>query len=158
MSMKRTFICAISEQGKIIHQGSEDTNPHLIADCLLKLGLEEITVGFESGSLTPYLLAGFKERAIHAICMDARKLSPILALKINKTDKNDARGIADALRSGMYTPVYCKPEESIKQQFFCKFDFFLLFSSQFIRFSNFGLPTDSYPNIAFPLSTLRGFQ
>ena len=52
-----------------------------ITDYLLKLGLEELVVGFESGSLTPYLLAGFKERAIDAVCMDARKLSPILALK-----------------------------------------------------------------------------
>ena len=45
--------------------------------------------------------------------MDARKLSPILALKVNKTDKNDARGIAEALRCGMYTRVHCKPEESV---------------------------------------------
>lgn len=115
ISMKRTFICAINEQGKTIHEGSEDTNPHLIADYLLKLGLKEITIGFESGSLTPYLLTGFKERAIEAICMDARKLSPILALKVNKTDKNDARGIAEALRAGMYTRVHCKPEESINR-------------------------------------------
>jgi transposase len=113
VSMKRTFICVINEQGKMIHEGSESTDPHLITDYLAKLGLEEIVVGFESGSLTPYLLTGFKERAIEAICMDARKLSPILELKINKTDKNDARGIAEALRSGMYTRVHCKPEESI---------------------------------------------
>lgn len=115
ISMKRTFICVLNEQGKIINEGSENTDPHLIADYLLKLGIGEMTVGFESGSLTPYLIAGFKERAIHAICMDARKLSPILALKINKTDKNDARGIAEALRSGMYTQVHCKPEESINR-------------------------------------------
>jgi transposase len=115
VSMKRTFICVINEEGKIIHEGSENTDPHRIADYLSKLGLEEMTVGFESGSLTPYLLNGFKERAINAICMDARKLSPILALKVNKTDKNDARGIAEALRCGMYTRVHCKPEESVNR-------------------------------------------
>jgi transposase len=115
VSMKRTFICIINEQGKIIHEGSENTDPHLIVDYLSKLSFEGMIIGFESGSLTPYLLAGFKERAIEAVCMDARKLSPILALKVNKTDKNDARGIAEALRSGMYTPVHCKPEESINR-------------------------------------------
>jgi transposase len=47
--------------------------------------------------------------------MDARRLSPILALKINKTDKNDARGIAEALRSDMYTRVHCKPQESVEK-------------------------------------------
>lgn len=115
ISMKRTFICVLNEQGKIVHEGSENTDPHLIADYLSKRGLEEMTIGFESGSLTPYLIAGFKEREIDAICMDARKLSPILALKVNKTDKNDARGIAEALRSGMYTRVHCKPQESIER-------------------------------------------
>lgn len=115
VSMKRTFICVINEQGKIVLEGSENTDPHLIADYLEKLGLEEMTVGFESGSLMPYLLTGFKEKAINAVCMDARKLSPILALKVNKTDKNDARGIAEALRAGMYTQVHCKPEESINR-------------------------------------------
>jgi transposase len=115
VAMKRTFICVLNEQGKVVHEGSENTDPHLIADYLSKIGIEEMTVGFESGSLTPYLITGFKERAIDAICMDARKLSPILALKVNKTDKNDARGIADALRIGMYTQVHSKPEESVKR-------------------------------------------
>lgn len=115
VSMKRTFICVVTEQGKITHEGSEVTDPHLIAAYLFKLGIKEMTVGFESGSLTPYLLAGFKEKGIDARCMDARKLSPILALKVNKTDKNDARGIAEALRCGMYTAVHCKPEESIQR-------------------------------------------
>ena len=113
VSMKKTFICVINELGKMIHEGSENTDPHLIIDYLSKLSLEEMVVGFESGALTPYLITGFKERAIDAVCMDARKLSPILALKVNKTDKNDARGIAEALRAGMYTRVHCKPEESI---------------------------------------------
>jgi hypothetical protein len=62
--MKRTFICVINEEGKIIHERSESTDPHMIVDYLSKLSLEEMTIGFESGSLTPYLLAGFKERAI----------------------------------------------------------------------------------------------
>lgn len=113
VSMKRTFICVINELGKVIHEGSENTDPILISDYLSKLNLEEMTIGFESGSLTPYLLTGFKERAMNAVCMDARKLSPILALKVNKTDKNDAQGIAEVLRAGIYTQVHCKPEESV---------------------------------------------
>jgi len=70
--MKRTFICVISEYGKIIREGSEKRDPYFIADYLEKLSLEEMTVGFESGSLTPYLLTSFKERAVNALCVDAR--------------------------------------------------------------------------------------
>lgn len=113
VSMKRSFICVINEQGKIVHEGAEDTDPCKIADHLGKLNFEDPKIGFECGALTPYLLTGFKERSIEAICIDARKLSPILALKVNKTDKNDARGIAEALRCGMYTQVHCKPQESV---------------------------------------------
>ena len=48
VSMKRTFICVINELGKMIHEGSENTDPHLISDYLSKLSLEEMIVGFES--------------------------------------------------------------------------------------------------------------
>jgi transposase len=115
VSMKRTFICVVDQDGKITHEGSEKTDPHLIVDYFLKIGLhlKDIVVGFESGSLSYYLTNGFKERAVDPICMDARMLSPILNIKINKTDKNDAKGIAEALRSNMYTRVHCKPQESI---------------------------------------------
>jgi transposase len=114
-SMKRTFICIMNEQGKIIHEGSEKTEPSLIANYLSKNGFKDMVVGFESGALSHYLIKGFKEKGIEGICMDARKLSPILALKINKTDKNDARGIAEALRANMYTRVHCKPAESVER-------------------------------------------
>jgi len=86
VAMKRTFICILDENGKIV--------------------LEAALIGFESGSLSRYLLNDFKERDLPAVCIDARKMSAILSLKINKTDKNDARGIADALRSGMFTRVH----------------------------------------------------
>ncbi|MGD0664791.1 MAG: IS110 family transposase [Rhabdochlamydiaceae bacterium] len=115
VAMKRTFICILDESGKIVHEGSENTDPNLLADYLQKMGLEVALVGFESGSLSHYLLNGFKERALPAMCIDARKMSAILSLKINKTDKNDARGIAEALRSGMFTRVHHKDQESVNR-------------------------------------------
>lgn len=115
VSMKTTFICILDEAGKVVHEGHEKTDPHLIADYLDKKGFKNCLLGFESGSLTHYLMNGFKERALHAVCMDARKLNPILSMKINKTDKNDARGIAEALRSNMYSAVHCKPTEVVEK-------------------------------------------
>jgi len=115
VSMKTTFICILNEEGRIVHEGHEKTDPHLIADYLDKKGFKDCLVGFESGSLTHYLVSGFKERALHAVCMDARKLSAILSMKINKTDKNDARGIAEALRSKMYSAIHCKPADAIEK-------------------------------------------
>jgi transposase len=48
-----------------------------------------------------------------AVCIDARKMSAILSIRVNKTDKNDARGIAEALKAGMFTKVHPKPQEAI---------------------------------------------
>jgi len=89
------------------------TDPHALADAIEKTGLKIELVGFESGSLGHYLAQGFKERAMAAVCMDARKMSAILSVRVNKTDKNDARGIADALRTGMFTRVHEKPQDAI---------------------------------------------
>jgi transposase len=114
VSMKTTFICVLNEEGQVVHEGHVQTNPHLIVDYLNKKDFKNCLLGFESGSLTHYLMTGFRERAIHAVCMDARKLSAILSMKINKTDKNDARGIAEALRSKMYSAIQCKPAEAIE--------------------------------------------
>lgn len=113
VSMKKTSICIVDEKGKIIHESEVNSDPHTLADAIEKTGLKIELVGFESGSLAHYLAEGFKERAIPAVCMDARKMSAILSIRINKTDKNDARGIADALRTGVFIRVHDKPREAI---------------------------------------------
>lgn len=113
VSMKKTSVCIVTEQGKIVHESEVKTDPNALADAIEKTGLKIELVGFESGSLGHYLTQGFKERALPTVCMDARKMNAILSVRVNKTDKNDARGIADALRTGMFTRVHDKPQEAI---------------------------------------------
>jgi len=115
VSMKKTSVCIVNEQGKIVHESDVKTDPHLLADMIEKTGLKIELVGFESGSLSHYLIQGFKERAVPAVCIDARKMSVILSVRINKTDKNDARGIADALRTGTFTRVHDKPHDAVNR-------------------------------------------
>ena len=92
VSMKKTSVCIVNEQAKIVHESEVKTDPHLLADAIKKTGLKIELVGFESGSLGHYLTKGFKERALPAVCIDARKMSTLLSIRVNKTDKNDARG------------------------------------------------------------------
>jgi len=115
VSMKKTSVCIVNELGKIVHESEVKTDPNVLSDAIEKTGLKIELVGFESGSLGHYLTQGFKERALPAVCMDARKMSAILSIRVNKTDKNDARGIADALRTGMFTRVHEKPQEAINR-------------------------------------------
>ena len=113
VSMKNTSICIVDTEGKIVYETTASTDPHILADTIEKTGFKSELVGFESGSLSHYLLQGFRERALSAVCMDARKMSAILSVRVNKTDKNDARGIADALRTGTFSRVHEKPQEAI---------------------------------------------
>ena len=113
VSMKKTSLCIVNEQGKIVHESEVKTDPKILVSAIEKAGLKIELVGFESGALSNYLLQGFREHDLNAVCMDARKMSAILSIRVNKTDKNDARGIADALRTGMFSKVHEKPQEAI---------------------------------------------
>ena len=113
VSMKETFICIEDETGKILNQGRVKTEPELIADYLNKF--QPLTkVGLESGSLSHWLTDELKKFQIPAICIDARKMAAVLSVQVNKTDKNDARGIAEAMRCGIYREVLQKSQEAIE--------------------------------------------
>jgi transposase len=65
-------------------------------------------VGFEAGTLTQYLTYGLQAAGFEVICLEARRVSVTLAAMRNKTDRNDARGIAQILRTGWYSRVHVK--------------------------------------------------
>lgn len=114
VSMKDTFICIEYETGKIINQGRTKTDPEQIAQYLKKTEIELGVVGLESGSLNYWLVEELKKIDIPAICIDARKMATVLSVRVNKTDKNDAQGIADAMRCGLYRQVSPKSQSSIE--------------------------------------------
>ncbi len=113
VSMKVTFVCIENEQGKVVHQGSVHTDPELIAEYIKKFQLSIEKVGIESGSLSYWLVEELKKVGIPAICIDARKMAAVLSVQVNKTDKNDAKGIAQAMRCGLYREVSQKSRKSI---------------------------------------------
>ena len=69
-------------------------------------------VGFEAGALTQYLTYGLRTAGFEVICLEARQVAATLAAMRNKTDRNDARGLAQILRSGWYRQVHVKSLES----------------------------------------------
>lgn len=114
VSMKETYICIQDKTGEIIHQGRTKTDPYLISEYLKKFQLDIERVGLESGSLSYWLVEGLKEAGTSATCIDARQMATMLSVQINKTDKNDARGIADAMRCGLYREVHQKSVRAVE--------------------------------------------
>jgi transposase len=89
------------------------TDPEEIAKTLQKSGLILEKIGLESGSISFWLMHDLKEMGLNAICIESKQMARIISLKVNKTDKNDARSIADAMRCNLYKEVYLKTKESI---------------------------------------------
>jgi transposase len=113
VSQKTTYVCIVDESGKIVNEAVAETDPIIILNYLSKNNFMDVLIGFESGSFSHYLTRVFVQQGLNPVCMDARKLKPFLDIKINKTDKNDARGIAEALRLNLYSIVPYKPQEEI---------------------------------------------
>ena len=114
VSLKSTSICILNEQGKRIEEGEVDTTPDAIHEFLLKTGIEIEQIGLESGNLTHYLKKGLLKRKYQVAVMESRKMAAILATIINKTDKNDARGIAEALRVGHFRECVHRSEDAVE--------------------------------------------
>lgn len=115
ISMKDTAVCVVDETGTIIKEGIVSTNPGPIAAFLQRLKIPLSKVGMESGSLCHWLTAELRKLNVPVICIDARHIAPVLATNVNKTDKNDARGLANALRCNIYKEVHPKSLESIEK-------------------------------------------
>jgi transposase len=71
-------------------------------------------IGLEAGPLSQWLLSALAEAGLPVICVETRHMQAVLKAQINKTDRNDARGIARMMRVGLYRPVHVKTLRSQK--------------------------------------------
>jgi transposase len=112
VSLRSVHICVIDTEGKIKAETKLPSEVEDIRAYLEGLDLTIAAVGFEAGTLTQYLSYGLTSAGYEVICMEARQVKAALSAMRNKTDKHDARGIAQILRSGWYSPVHVKSLES----------------------------------------------
>lgn len=114
VSLKTISICILDEKGKRLFEGEVESTPKDVDDFLRKTGLEIELIGLESGNLTHYLKKGLLKNGYRVAVMESRKMAAILATIINKTDKNDARGIAEALRVGHFQECVHRSDEAVE--------------------------------------------
>lgn len=114
VSLNTIFVCIVDEKGKVIKEQEIPSTPEAIGSFLIGAGLEIEKVGLESGNLTHYLKKGLEKMGYEVVGMESRKMAAILATIINKTDKNDARGIAEALRVGHYRECVHRSDDAIE--------------------------------------------
>jgi transposase len=112
VSLRTVNVCVIDDQGEFIAETKLASDvPDLVA-YLDDLGLDIASVGLEAGTLAQYLTYGLQAAGFEVVCMEARQVKVALSAMRNKTDKHDARGIAQLLRTGWYSRVHVKSMES----------------------------------------------
>jgi transposase len=112
VSLRTVNICIIDEQGEFITETKLASDVQDIVAYLDELELDIESLALEAGTLTQYLTYGLQSAGFEVICMEARQVKGALSAMRNKTDKHDARGIAQILRCGWYSPVHVKSMES----------------------------------------------
>jgi transposase len=100
VSLETTSICVIDDAGAIIWRGKCSSDPDAIAATVRQQAPSAVRVGLETGQLSNWLTLSLRRRGVPVVCMDARHAKAALSLQINKTDANDAFGLAQVVRTG----------------------------------------------------------
>ena len=112
VSLAETHICVLDEDGKRLFQGAVPSDPECIAVAISNHapGCERVAV--ETGATTPWLWRELRHRKIPVICIDARHANKALSMRRNKTDKNDAEGLAELMRIGWFKEANVRTSEA----------------------------------------------
>src|SRR6188508_674068 len=108
VSLERSSVCVVDATGKIIREAKVASEPEALAGFFAGLGLAVTRIGLEAGPLSQWLHAGLSETGFEAVLLETRHVKAALSAMIVKTDRKDARGIAQLLHMGWYRPVHCK--------------------------------------------------
>ena len=108
VSLKQTAVCVVDQTGKIRREGMVASEPKAIADFIAANAPQVVRIGFESGATSTWLWTELKKFGLPVICIDARHAKAALKMQINKSDRNDAVGIARIMQCGWYKEVRVK--------------------------------------------------
>jgi transposase len=84
------------------------SEPEALVRFFGQLGLPVTRIGLEAGPLSQWLHAGLTKAGLETVLLETRQVKAALSAMVVKTDKKDARGIAQLLRMGWFRPVHCK--------------------------------------------------
>lgn len=112
VSLEETSVCIVDEAGEFVCERKVASDPLVICAALRQSGFSFERIGLEAGPLSQWLFEGLRDDGLPAICVDARAMNASLSSMRNKTDRNDARGIAQMMRVGLFCAVHVKSRSS----------------------------------------------
>jgi len=108
VSLKETSICVVDGKGEIVSEGTVKSDPAAIADFIGSKAKGAVRIGLETGPTTTWLWHALRALGLPVICIDARHAKAALSMQINKSDRNDAYGLARIMQAGWYKEVRVK--------------------------------------------------
>jgi transposase len=108
VSLEATAICVVDGTGRIVKETRAPSEPQALIAALREIDLPLERVGLEACSLTAWLHDELRDAGLPAICIDTRQANATMKTMPNKTDRNDARALAQIMRTGWYRQVHVK--------------------------------------------------
>jgi transposase len=108
VSLELSSVCVVDATGRIVREAKVASEPEALIGWLRGLGLELARVGLEAGPLSQWLYAAIREAGLPVELLETRHVRDAFKAMPVKTDRKDARGIAQLLRLGWFRPVHCK--------------------------------------------------
>jgi transposase len=116
ISVKETSICIVDETGQVRHEVKVASYPEDLVRVLRDPAWKLERIGLEAGPLSQWLFSGLVAAELPAVCIETRHARAFLQARINKNDRNDARGIAQMMRVNLFRPVHVKTLASQRQR------------------------------------------
>ena len=108
VSLEYSSVCVVDGQGKIVRESKVASEPDALICWLRSLGYELNRIGLEAGPLSQWLFAAMREAGLAVELLETRHVRKAFEAMPVKSDRNDARGIAQLMRLGWFRPVHCK--------------------------------------------------
>src|SRR5687767_15785101 len=108
VSLKETSVCIVDGAGKIIRETRVASEPEALVGYFSSLEIKVVRIGLEAGPLSQWLHAALTQAGFEVVLLETRHVKAALSAMTVKTDRRDARGIAQLVRLGWFRPVHAK--------------------------------------------------
>src|SRR5919199_1838940 len=112
VSLEETSICVVDDVGRIVKEMRVASEPEALIAALNRIDLPLARIGLEACSLAAWLHDELRAAGLPAICIETRQAKAAMKTMPNKTDRNDARALAQIMRTGWFRQVHVKSRQS----------------------------------------------
>ena len=116
VSVEETSVCILDETGRICREVKVTSHPEDLRRILQDPIWHFERIGLEAGQLSQWLFDALADAGLPVVCIETRHAKAFLKAQVNKSDRNDARGIAQMMRVNLFRPVHVKTLTSQKRR------------------------------------------